>query len=140
MNEFSERPEMDEPGAASGLPLKSRIMSFAAAILGSRVVLVLLSVATTAALVYFVASSDGFAKRSHLEQEKLKLEAEIEMLKDENRLYRQKLDRLQNDPAYVEDEARKKLGLIRPNEFIYRLSEEPDLAEDQPSAPTAPKP
>jgi len=38
------------------------------------------------------------------------------------------LERFKKDPDYVEDEARKKLGVIRPGEQIYRLEEEPDLS------------
>jgi len=51
-------------------------------------------------------------------------------LRDENQLLRRKIEHLLNDPGYVEDEARRKLGLIRPGETVYRLSEEPDLTAD----------
>jgi|GEM_PF-661410 len=101
--------------------------------LGSRVVLLALGAVILAALIYLVASADSFIKSGELEKEIQRLQHEINVLEDENRLLRQKKDRLETDPAYIEDEARKKLGLIRPGEVIYRLSEEPDLSDDPPS-------
>ncbi len=88
-----------------------------------------------ATLVYLVISADGFFKSGELEREIQKLKAEIEALEDENRVLRQKEERSKTDPAYIEDEARKKLGLVRPGETVYRLSEEPDLSEDRPNEP-----
>lgn len=96
----------------------------------SRFGLMLCGAAAVLALVYFVYRGEGFVKQNELEREKAKLEEEIEALRDENRLLQERLERLKNDPAFVEDEARKKLGLIRSGETVYRLSEEPDLAED----------
>jgi cell division protein FtsB len=84
-------------------------------------------------LTYLTVSADGFIRRTELEREKKKLEAEIAVLRDENQLLRQKIEYLRHDPGYVEDEARRKLGLIQPGEIVYRLSEEPDLAEENPN-------
>lgn len=104
--------------------------------LGGRFGLLIVGVAVLSALIYLVISADGFVRNTELKKEKEKLEAEIEALEDENRVLRQKLERLQTDPGYVEDEARKKLRLIRPGETIYRLSEEPDISDQRP--PVAP--
>ena len=104
--------------------------------LGGRFGLLIVGVVVLSALIYLVVSADGFVRNTELKKEKEKLEAEIEALEDENRVLRQKLERLQTDPGYVEDEARKKLRLIRPGETIYRLSEEPDVSDQRP--PVAP--
>ena len=40
-----------------------------------------------------------------------------------------KIDRIKNDSRFIQDEARKKLGLIRPDETIYRLKDEPEEPE-----------
>ncbi len=64
-------------------------------------------------------------KELRFEKERLKL-ANEELIEKNRRLLRQ-IERLKTDPRYIEDEARKKLGLIRPDEKIYRLDEEPDL-------------
>lgn len=99
---------------------------------GGRFGLMAVGVIALCALIYLVMSADGFVRNSELKKEKEKLEMEIEVLEDENRLLRQRLERLQTDPGYVEDEARKKLRLIRPGETIYRLSEEPDVSDQRP--------
>jgi cell division protein FtsB len=97
-----------------------------------RLALTVLALAVLGGLAYLTVSADGFIRRSELEREKRKLEAEIEILRDENQSLRQKIEHLRHDPGYVEDEARRKLGLIRPGETVYRLSEEPDLAGEGP--------
>ncbi len=131
VDDFSEKP-VESGGREGGAPGKS----VAGAIWGwpgrawRRYGLFLSGAAILGGLIYLASSADGFIKRGELEREKLKLEAEIETLQDENRILRQKLERLKSDPAYVEDEARKKLGLVRPGETVYRLSEEPDLSDD----------
>jgi len=100
--------------------------------LWGRLALASLGLSLLAGLAYLTLSADGFIRRSELEREKSKLEAEIAALRDENQVLRQKIEHLLHDPGYVEDEARRKLGLIRPGETVYRLSEEPDLTEERP--------
>jgi cell division protein FtsB len=80
--------------------------------------LLILALAVVCGLTYLTVSADGFIKRSELEREKEKLAAENEALSDENQLLRLKIEHLRHDPNYVEDEARKKLGLIRPGETV----------------------
>jgi len=94
--------------------------------------LMIVGAAALIALISLVISADGFVRNNELRKEKAKLEEEIEALEDENRILRQKLERLQTDSAYVEDEARKKLRLIRPGETVYRLAEEPDVSDQKP--------
>jgi cell division protein FtsB len=100
-----------------------------------RLALGALVLAVLGGLAYLTVSADGFIRRAELEREKGKLEADIDALRDENQLLRQKIEHLRNDPGYVEDEARRKLGLIRPGETVYRLSEEPDLTEERADRP-----
>ncbi|KXS56196.1 MAG: hypothetical protein AMR96_04040 [Candidatus Adiutrix intracellularis] len=95
-----------------------------------RLGLLILALAIVCGLTYLTISANGFIKRSELEKEKEKLAAENETLSDENQLLRLKIEHLRHDPNYIEDEARKKLGLIRPGETVYRLSEEPDLTNN----------
>jgi cell division protein FtsB len=94
-----------------------------------------LILAVLGGVAYLTVSADGFIRRSELEREKNRLEAEIAVLRDDNQLLRQKKERLLSDHGYVEDEARRKLRLIRPGETVYRLSEEPDLTEEGPEQP-----
>jgi cell division protein FtsB len=101
-------------------------------VLSPRLALAVLTLAVLGGLAYLTVSADGFIRRAEWEREKDKLENEIAVLRDENQVLRRKIEHLRQDPGYVEDEARRKLGLIRPGETIYRLSEESDLAAEDP--------
>jgi len=137
MSEFQDRPAdltgEEKSPAARGSAVRF-ILSLPRLLL-SRYGLAALGAVLLGVLIYLTASADGFIRSSELEREMLKLRAEIAALEDANRLLTQTIQRLKNDPAYVEDEARKKLGLVRPGEIIYRLAEEPDLADDRPAEP-----
>ena len=73
-------------------------------------------------------SDHGLMRLRELQQKKQAIEMENEKLQEENRRLLQQIERIKTDPRYIEDEARKKLGLIRPDETIYRLKEEPDVS------------
>ncbi|MDL2259900.1 septum formation initiator family protein [Deltaproteobacteria bacterium OttesenSCG-928-K17] len=130
-SEEQRRPE-HEGGLISRLSLA---LVKGTAFLTSRFGLLALGLVALIAIIYLTVSADGFVRQNQLAKEKQKLEAQIEVLQDENRVLRQMLERLQTDPGYVEDEARKKLGLIKPGETVYRLSEEPDLKSGQEMEP-----
>ena len=51
------------------------------------------------------------------------LQAEIHRLEQENRALRERLDKLQSDPALLEEEIRKKLLYSKPGETIYQVTE-----------------
>ncbi|MDF1577851.1 MAG: septum formation initiator family protein [Desulfurivibrionaceae bacterium] len=50
-----------------------------------------------------------------------RIEAANAELRDNNRQLREEIDRLLNDPAYIEDIARQQHGLLRNNEFVYQF-------------------
>lgn len=146
MTEFPRAPEeleldLDSGKDSSAAPQRRR--GFLSTLLAlprwliSRYGLMFLGGAAVCGLIYMMSQGDGFVRQGELEEERARLVSEIEILKDENRLLRERLERLKNDPAFVEDEARKKLGLIRSGETVYRLSEEPDLGGDA-EAPALP--
>jgi cell division protein FtsB len=80
---------------------------------------------------YLFLSEDGFARTSGLKEKKAALEAENLRLEEENRLLLARLERLNTDLAFLESQARKKLRLVRADEIIFRLAEEPDLSEEE---------
>jgi len=43
----------------------------------------------------------------------------IILLKEDNTALAEELDRMQEDPAYVEKKARQKLGIVKKGEYIY---------------------
>ena len=97
------------------------------ALFGSRktCVLVLLVLATVLTLT-MIYSENGWLNLRELRLQKEQLHAANEELREKNRRLMLRIERIKKDPKYMEDEARKKLGLIRPDETIYRLAEEPD--------------
>ncbi|MDR3204778.1 MAG: septum formation initiator family protein [Deltaproteobacteria bacterium] len=82
-------------------------------------------------VIYLFFSDDGYPRNSGLLRKKAELEAETLRLDEENRQLEARLERIRNDSGYLEDEARKKLGLVRPDEIIYRLEEEPELSDKE---------
>ncbi len=51
-------------------------------------------------------------------------------LEEENRALRQKIDKLQNDPAFLEEKARTEYGLIRENEVLYIFDKKKKQAKE----------
>lgn len=131
---MQDYPERHSSASGDGESKRNSSPSFIAGLrrFVRRFGLMAVGAAAIIALISLVISADGFVRNSELKKEKAKLEEEIEALEDENHILRQKLERLQTDPAYVEDEARKKLRLIRPGETVYRLAEEPDVSDQKP--------
>ena len=63
----------------------------------------------------------------HLEagSEHRRLERELNRLRRENRRMRHEARRLREDPAAIEALARRELGLLRPGEVVFLLTDEP---------------
>ena len=78
------------------------------------IVLILLWVAfsPTSGLVRFFQASE----------EKEEVRAANQNLQQENKKLQQVVNRLENDPATIEEVARKKFGLLKKNEIIYDFS------------------
>ncbi len=64
--------------------------------------------------------------REHAEQ----LEREIQDLQRSNRLLRTEIDRVDRDPAKIEQLARERLGYVRKGETVYQLSPEASKKRD----------
>jgi cell division protein FtsB len=87
-----------------------------------RVMKIVIALALIAVLWVVFAPGSGIVtlvkKRSELnrlQKEKAQLEQQIGALQED-------IDRLQNDPAYLEDIARRKYGLLKKNEKVYDFS------------------
>jgi cell division protein FtsB len=76
-------------------------------------------------------SAEGLVRSSGLMETKRRLESDNRRLEEENRQLAARLERIRSDPAYLEAEARRKLGLVRPDEIIFRLAEEPELSDEE---------
>lgn len=75
----------------------------------------------------------GFINLTKFRNQRSGLETKNKKIAEENRLLRLKIDRIKSDPEYVEDEARKKLGMVKPNEKIFTIK-----ASSEPDKPAAP--
>jgi cell division protein FtsB len=60
------------------------------------------------------------------------LEQELSTLHRENTVLQQDIDRLQHDPAKIEQLAREQLGYVRKGETVYQLA--PDLGKKRESS------
>ncbi|MBW2621447.1 MAG: septum formation initiator family protein [Deltaproteobacteria bacterium] len=94
--------------------------------------LIFMALAFALTLLY---SNQGFFHLRRLEAEKTKLESANQDIKEENKLFLEKIERIKDDPKYIEDVARKKLGLVRPDEQIYRLKKDPQAAPEKIKSP-----
>jgi cell division protein FtsB len=75
-------------------------------------------------LALIVFGDNGLVELSHLRSSQGDLIKANEQLTQENmRLYRT-IDRLQNDLSYIENVARQELGMIRPDELIFKFKTE----------------
>ena len=74
-----------------------------------------------AALFFFIIVSEhGLADLLYLRQERGKLVEKTEQLARENLSISIEIDRLKNDPKYIENIARKELGMIGEDEIILK--------------------
>jgi len=76
-------------------------------------------------LLFIVFGENGITDLYHLKMEKENLSKKNDELKKENiSLYRE-IERLKHDPRYVEDVARKELGVIGKDELIIKVKPKP---------------
>ena len=90
---------------------------------------ILISIASLllAALLFFIIISEhGLADLVLLRQERGKLVEKTEQLTRENHSISIEIDRLKNDPKYIENIARKELGMIGEDEIILKPQSLPE--------------
>ena len=72
----------------------------------------------------------GFIHLYRMEKERQAYLEKIQRLEENNRKLVEEIRRLQNDKEYIENIARKELGLIKDNEIIFRFDKEQEKGED----------
>jgi len=79
-------------------------------------------------LVHDLFGERGFLAMRRQQQEKRKLEQEIQQIQEQNRALGGDIHRLKTDPEYIERLAREQHGLARPGEHVFKLppKEKPD--------------
>ena len=64
---------------------------------------------------------NGFLNLYRMEKQRERLLKRIYEIQMENRRIALEIERLKNDPRYIEKVARKELGLVKENEIIYQF-------------------
>ena len=89
-------------------------------------ILISIAILLLLALFFFIIVSEhGLADLIFLKQERRKLVEKSEQLTRENISIGIEIDRLKHDPAYIENIARKELGMIGVDEVILKPQSHP---------------
>jgi cell division protein FtsB len=76
--------------------------------------------------LFIIYGNNGLADLMRIREEKSQLIEKNEAIRQENvSLYRE-IDRMNHDPDYIEEVARKELGVIGPEEIISRMKIDQD--------------
>jgi cell division protein FtsB len=75
--------------------------------------------------LFILESESGFFDLRRLKRENSRLVERNLSLEHENRALCREIDRLKNDMNYIENIARRELGMIRKDEVIIKLNEDP---------------
>jgi len=75
----------------------------------------------TALVVAALFANPSFRAFMNLHREVVRLQERIKTLEQENKQLSEQIARSTSDMEYVEELARRRLGMIRPGEVVYRL-------------------
>jgi cell division protein FtsB len=70
---------------------------------------------------WLLFSPNGILALLEVKKQVAAVKAENEQLTEENRLLQQKIDRIKNDPAYLEEIARREYKLLKKNEAVFEF-------------------
>ena len=86
-------------------------------------------------IVAWLAFGDrGFIHLYRMEKERQAYAERIRILEEENQKLLEQINRLRSDEEYIEEEARKELGLLRENEVIYRFGGDQEKTKQRQDA------
>ncbi len=95
----------------------------------------------TAVLVLNALFGDkGVLAMMQARRQSAQLSAEVQRQKEENARLREQVRRLRDDPKTIEDLARRELGLIKPGEKLFIVTDVPSPSAPPPSTPPPPVP
>ena len=70
---------------------------------------------------FLLFSTNGIFRYYRLKKNLETIRMANEELRQENQVLKEEIDKIQNDPEYLEEVARKKFGLIKKNELIFNF-------------------
>ena len=71
--------------------------------------------------LFIIFGENGYQRRNRMEEILQTLYLDNERLIEENLNFSRRIDRLKNDPAYVESIARRELGMVKKGEIVFNL-------------------
>ncbi len=86
------------------------------------VLLTLLAVICTLLLYIFFAPGKGLHQQKQLKNDIINLAEKNNLLSKKNIQLQKDIKKLENDPEYIEEVARKKHGLLKKNEIIFEFN------------------
>jgi len=92
---------------------------------GGRVLTLVLALASLGVALTTLFSEHGIAHLLRLRTERQALRQAAFTLVQRNNGLRSDIERLRSDDLYLEELARRQLGLVRPNETVYRFQRPP---------------
>nr|HID59825.1 septum formation initiator family protein [Desulfobacterales bacterium] len=87
----------------------------------SKTVLVLGSIILAVLLVFIIMGKRGIMGLYVLKEMRDRLEHSNQVMKEENQALYRCIQRLKNDPEYIENVARKELGMVSEDEIVYQF-------------------
>ncbi len=93
--------------------------------MGRRVARFLLVLTAAVLLANAVAGERGLVQSARVRREYQHLAESVARLQAENRQLALQADRLRHDPSAIEELARRELGLIRPGEQLFIITDRP---------------
>jgi cell division protein FtsB len=99
--------------------------------LKKNILLVLAIVAMCLMLLFIVFGENGLSDLYRLKKQKENLSQKNDELKKENISFYREIERLKHDPRYVEDVARKELGVIGKDEVIIKVKPKPSVSNSK---------
>ena len=103
--------------------------------LKKNILLVLAIVAMCLMLLFIVFGENGLSDLYRLKKQKENLSQKNDELKKENISFYREIERLKHDPRYVEDVARKELGVIGKDEVIIKVKPKPSVSNSKKKGP-----
>ena len=103
--------------------------------LKKNILLVLAIVAMCLMLLFIVFGENGLSDLYRLKKQKENLSQKNDELKKENISFYREIERLKHDPRYVEDVARKELGVIGKDEVIIKVKPKPSVSNSKKKSP-----
>jgi cell division protein FtsB len=100
-----------------------------------KIMLVLAIMTMCLMLLFIVFGENGLTDLYKLKMEKDNLLKKNDELKKENLSLYREIERLKNDPGYVEDVARKELGVIGKDEVIIKIKPKPSVSNSKKKGP-----